>query len=410
MTGKLIQRSVGSWSIVLYLGRDPVTRKKRQKWHTFRGNKKAAQKELTRLVHEVNTGAYIEPAKLTVGEYLDRWLTDYAKTNVAGKTFERYSEIVTMHLKPALGGVPLHQLKPLHIQGYYSRALQSGRSRKTKQQKGEQNAEPRGLSAQTVLHHHRVLREALGRAVKWQLLIRNPADAVEPPKPPRREMRALSEAETAWLLEVAKGTRFYIPVLLAVTTGMRRGEFLALRWSDCDLQTGGVAVNRSIEQTGAGLAFKSPKGRKGRPITLLAMAINALKDHQQVQTHQKKAVGPDYHDGDLVCAREDGSLWPPDTFTADFARLARRAGLKVRLHDLRHSHATQLLIAGVHPKVVSERLGHSTVGITLDIYSHVLPGLQEDAAKKLDAALQAAIRDRERAKSANGGISSGLAN
>lgn len=141
MKGQLIQRSEGSWSIVLYLGRDPVTGRKRTKWHTFRGNKKAAEKELTRLLHEVNTGAYIEPAKLTVSEYLARWLADYAKTNVSAKTFERYSEIVKKHLSPAFGPLPLSKLKPLHIQGYYSKALQSGRMRRNPE------AEPRGLSA-----------------------------------------------------------------------------------------------------------------------------------------------------------------------------------------------------------------------------------------------------------------------
>lgn len=392
MKGKLIQRSEGSWSIVLYIGRDPVTGKKRQKWHTFRGNKKLAEKELTRLVHEVHTGAYIEPSKLTVAAYLSRWLDDYAKTNVAGKTFERYAEIVKNNLAPALGSVPLCNLRPLHIQSYYSQALQSGRVRRRKNE-----AEPRGLSAQTVLHHHRVLREALNRAVKWQLLIRNPADAVEPPKPARNEMRALNETETAWLLEVAKGTRVYLPVILAVTSGLRRGEFLGLQWSDIDRASSTIAVQRSIEQTHAGMRFKSPKARKGRLIALLPITVEALEQHRQLQDQQKKKLGNAYQDQDLICAREDGSLWKPDAFTAEFARLARKAGFKgIRLHDMRHSHATQLLRHGVHPKIVSERLGHSKVGITLDIYSHVLPGMQEDAALKLNLSLGAAI-EKQRA-------------
>lgn len=391
MTGCLKKRSESSWSIVLYLGRDPVTGKKRQKWQTFHGNKKQAQAEMTRLLHELNTGAYVEPVKLTLGAYLERWLVDYAKTNVSPKTYERYSEIVKKHLIPALGAMPIFNLKPLHIQGYYSRALASGRY-----QKGSASTKERGLSAQTVLHHHRVLREALGRAVKWQLLVRNPADAVEPPKPPRKEMRALSEAETAWLLQVAMGTRFYVPVLLAVTTGMRRGELLGLHWKDVDLENGTASVQRSVEQTNAGIRFKSPKGRKGRPITLLPITVEALREHKKFQQQQKRMLVADYNDQDLICAREDGSLWRPDTFTADFARLAMKAGLKgVRLHDLRHSHATQLLMNGVHPKVVSERLGHSTIGITLDIYSHVLPGLQEDAAKKLDVSLRLAIEKQQ---------------
>jgi integrase len=253
MTGSLKKRSQGSWSIVLYLGRDPVTGKKRQKWHTFVGNKKKAHAELTRLLYELNTGAYVEPTKLTLKDYLERWLSDYAKTNVSGKTYERYEEIIRKHLVPALGGTPLSNLRPLHIQGYYAHALQTGKKR------GEAVT---GLSAQTVLHHHRILREALGRAVKWQLLVRNPADAVEPPKPPRREMRAINEAQTAWLLEVARGTRLYVPVLLAVTSGMRRGEFLALRWPDVDFITGSPRYAAQSNKLTPESASNRQKGKK----------------------------------------------------------------------------------------------------------------------------------------------------
>src|SRR5581483_5419497 len=163
MTGSLKQRAEGSWSIVLYLGKDPVTGKKRQKWHTFRGNKKAAQAELNRLVNELNTGMYIEPGKLTVKDYLEKWLTDYAKLRVGPKTYERYAAIVKHHLVPDLGALPLTKLTPLHVQGHYTRLLQSGRK----------DGREGGLSAQTVLHHHRVLSEALKQAVRWQLVPRN---------------------------------------------------------------------------------------------------------------------------------------------------------------------------------------------------------------------------------------------
>ena len=193
-------------------------------------------------------------------------------------------------------------------------------------------------------------------------------------------------------------------------TGMRRGELLALRWADVDLSTGTAAVRRSIEQTKEGLRLKSPKGKKGRQIVLLSVTTAALKVHREAQNRQKLALGHAYQDQDLICAREDGSLWPPDTFTGDFSRLAQKAGFKgVRLHDLRHSHASQLLLNGVHAKVVSERLGHSTVGITLDLYTHVLPGLQEDAARKLNFAMETAI-ENQRQKSLAAGISKGLAN
>lgn len=162
------------------------------------------------MLHEMNMGSFVVPSRMTVDEYLEHWLSDYAKVNVTAKTFERYEEIVKKHLVPNLGHHVLAKLQPLHNQAYYSQALQNGR----RDGKG-------GLSAQTVLHHHRILREALQQAVKWQLLARNPADAVEPPRPKRREMRALDEHQTARLLDAARGHRLYIPILLAVTTGMR---------------------------------------------------------------------------------------------------------------------------------------------------------------------------------------------
>ena len=388
MTGSLKKRSEHSWTIVLYLGKDPITGKKKQSWRTVNGTKKEAERELNRLLHELNSGAYIEPAKLTVADYLERWLADYAKSNVSGKTFERYVEMVRKQLIPALGAHALPKLQPLHIQSFYTQALESGRL--------DGNG---GLSPQTVLHHHRVLREALGRAVKWQLLTRNPADAVEPPRPARREMRSINETQTAWLLDIASGTRFYVPVLLAVTSGMRRGEFLALRWSDVDLFSGMVAVCRSIEQTKTGVRFKSTKGKKGRAVPVPNLTRQALQEHRRAQDAQRQQLGAAYEDQDLVCAREDGSLWKPDTFTSDFAKLATRAGMKgVRLHDMRHSHATQLLGQGVHPKIVSERLGHSNVAITLDVYSHVLPGMQEDAVAKVNTSLQSAIDKQQKEK------------
>lgn len=148
-------------------------------------------------------------------------------------------------------------------------------------------------------------------------------------------MRALNEGETAWLLEVAMGTRLYVPVLLAVTSGMRRGEFLGLRWSDIDLANGTAAIKRSVEQTNSGLQFKSPKARKGRLIAPLPLTVDVLRAHRAEQEKQKQQLAESYQDDGLVCAREDGSLWKPDTFTADFARLAKKAGLKIRLHGLR---------------------------------------------------------------------------
>jgi integrase len=381
MKGHVRQRGPQSWAVVLDLGRDG-TGKRRQKWHTVRGTKKDAQRELARLLHEINTDSYVEPSKMTLSDYLDQWLRDYARPNVSAKTFERYEEIVRLHLKPALGHHTLSKIQPLQIARYYSEALASGRIDGSG-----------GLSARSVLHHHRVLRAALQQAVKWLLLPRNPADAVDPPRPKHREMRALDEADTAKLLRGSAESRLSLPVLLAVTTGLRRGEILGLRWADIDFENTSLAVRQSLEQTRDGLAFKQPKTAKGRRVVALpGLAVEALRQHKVVQAKMKLALGSAYEDNDLVCAREDGTAWPPDTFSSAFVALIRRTGVPtVRFHDLRHTHATQLLRQGVHPKIVSERLGHATVGITLDVYSHVLPGMQAEAATRTDAALRAAL-------------------
>jgi integrase len=354
----------------------------RYKWTTVKGGKREAQRELNRLLAEMQAGAYVEPSRLTLAQYLDRWLADYAKTNVSDKTYEGYEEFVRVHLKPALGRHPLAKLRPVDIQAYYSEKLQNGR----RDGKG-------GLSARTVLHHHRVLREALQQAVKWQLLVRNPADAVEPPRPEGKEMPVLDEAGTATLLQAARGTRLYLPVLLAVTTGMRRGEILGLRWQDVDLKAATLAVRQSLQRTKAGTALKQPKTQKSRRlIALPSVTVDALARHRGEQAEQKRSLGPGYQDRGLVAAAEDGTPFFPNAFSHAFADLVARAGVeRVRFHDLRHSHATQLLLHGVHPKIVSERLGHATIGITLDTYSHVLPGMQEEAARKVDRALRAAL-------------------
>src|SRR6266481_7063241 len=306
------------------------------------------------------------------------------ETYSIAKTFERYLGIVHDHLVPELGSIPLQKLQPLHVQACYSKELLQG---------GRKDGRDGGLSAQTVLHHHRVLSEALKQAVRWQLVARNVCDAVEPPRPEFREKVALEEAHTAWLLDAALGTRLHIPILFAITTGLRRGEILAFRWQDTNLQSGWVTVRRSLQETKAGLTIKETKSIRGRrrgrkPFTLPAIAIEMLECHRQEQEKRKVVLGPEYEDNDLICCRDDGSFWPPSAFTSPYRDLLRRRKIpNVRFHDLRHSHASQLLRAGVSPKVISERLGPSKVGFTLDIYGHILPGMEEEAAQKVDTGL-----------------------
>ena len=398
MKGHLENRGKNVWLIVLELGKDD-TGKRLRDTSTFHGYKGQAEEEMVRLLRKITTGTYVANSRMTVAEYLKHWLAAYAKPSVGERTYERYEGIVTQHLTPGLGRHKLAKLRPLQIQAYYAEALESGRyrrERKSERVHSKKDDVPEtvktGLSAQTVVHHHRVLREALRQAVKWQMLSVNPADAVQPPRAEHKEIRALDEDGTANLLRSLEGSPMCLPATVAVGTGLRRGELLGLRWQDVDLKAGKLAVRQNLQQTRDGLLFKSPKTAKGsRSLSLMPSTVEALRAHKRAQAARRLEKGPAYRDHDLVLCEDDGSPWSPNRFSAQWHKAMREKGRSVRFHDLRHTHATLLLRQGTHPKVVSERLGHATIGITLDTYSHVLPDMQDEAAKRLDGVLAVAM-------------------
>jgi integrase len=384
MKGSIRERSPGRFAIILDV-RDPATGKRKRGWHAFRGTKRQAQVECARLISEMKGGTYLEPNKTNVGQFLDRWL-DHMHTQISPKSHARYSELARKNIAPLLGSVVLNKLRPAAISSAYSKALADGR----RNGKG-------GLSPQTVTHMHRVLKQALGQAVKWELLNRNPADAVDPPRTDRGMMQTYDLDQTAALIEALRPTRMLIPALLAVLCGMRRGEVAALRWKNVDLSAGQLAILESAEQVGSKVRYKMPKNGKGRTIAMSGHLAEELRAHRLRQAEELLKVGVRLSDDTFVVAQADGSPLQPDTLTQDWVRkLADTSLPRIRFHDLRHAHATHLLASGIHPKVASERLGHSKIGITLDLYSHVLPGMQEDAAERVDAALQAAINRRSK--------------
>ncbi len=251
--------------------------------------------------------------------------------------------------------------------------------------------DPKPLSARTVLHHHRVLYEALRHAVQWQLLSRNPADGVKPPRPGRHEIRVITAEEAGRLMAAASDATLHMLVYLALTTGARQGELLALRWQDVDLERGVLHVVRTARRLpGRGTTYGAPKShRSERPVALAPETLRLLHEHRRKQVEERLRVGPDYEDGDLVFATATGTPVDDSNLRRWFQRVLKEAGLKpMRFHDLRHTAATLMLRADIHPKVVSERLGHATVSFTLDTYSHVLPDMQRDAAVALDRMLQ----------------------
>ncbi len=383
MKGHIRKRGERSWAIVI--DEPTADGQRRRRWIAVKGTKRDAEKKLTEVLNEINTGGYVEPHKTTLDEYLQRWLA-HAQSGVGRKTHERYKQLVEHNIIPKIGSVVLARLQPIQIADFYADLLASGR----RDGSG-------GLSPQTVVHVHRVLRLALKQAVRWRMLSLNPADAVEPPSVQRTELETLDHAQAAWLLVAAESSRLYLPVVLALATGMRRGEILGLRWQDIDFSAGKLSVRRSLQQTKDGLQFKMPKSGKGRVVALPAFAVAALRLHKQAQDGNRAKLGDAYADDDLVCGLTDGKPWPPEYFSSAWGKFRTKIGLGISFHGLRHTHATQLLGQGVHPKIVSERLGHASVQITLDRYSHALPNLQEDAASQLDALMQAAI-DKNAAK------------
>ncbi|MDP6495788.1 MAG: site-specific integrase, partial [Dehalococcoidia bacterium] len=274
-----------------------------------------------------------------------------------------------------------------HLQAHYAAALRDGRL----------DGKPGGLSPQSVLHHHRMLSEALGHGMKWGLVGRNVAQAVDPPRPVHSEMSTLDSERVRRFLEAARATVYYPMWHLDVFTGVRRSELLGLRWKDIDLDMAALSVVQVIHRLRDGrIIFQEPKTQKGRrQVALGPSAVLGLRAHRDCQQALRAALGAPLGDEDLVFSKPDGSPFLPDTVTHAFRRIADRVGLKgVRLHDLRHTHASLMLRQGVHPKIVQERLGHSTIAVTLDTYSHVTPGLQEAAALKFEEELADAPVDR----------------
>lgn len=389
MKGHIRERSPGKWAIVLDVGEiDPKTGKKKRKWHSFAGTKRQAQSECARLIAEIKSGGYVEPTKQTVSEFLTEWLA-FIKPTVTPKTHERYAEICEKNLGPLIGDVTLAKLKTDKVDAAFAKALTEGHRRGG------------GLSPRTVHHMRRVLIKALNQAVTWDRLVKNPAAATTPPKIERTKMLAYDADQTAVLIKAFRPTRMFIPMMLAVMCGLRRGEILALRWRHVDLSANRrmLSIRESAEQTKEGVRYKEPKAGKSRTVALSSMMLAELKSHRARQAQEQLKIGIRPDDDSFVVAQIDGRPLKPVSLTHEWTRLLAKTSLpRIRFHDLRHTHASQMLAAGIHPKVASERLGHSTIGITLDLYSHVMPGMQADAAEQVDAALQAAISASQKSK------------
>lgn len=366
-----VRREGKAWYVIVDLPRDPTTGKRKQKWHSGYKSKREADQALGEILHSLNQGTYVEKSKVTVTKYMTDWLNDL-RTSVRPSTHATYETLVRTHITPKIGSETLQSLTAMRLNALYTELLASGRVNG----KG-------GLSPATVRYVHSIIRKALADAMRENLVTRNVADGARVPRVPRPQIRTWSAREVRAFLDHVQDDRLYAAYVVACTTGMRRGEVLALRWQDLDLEQGRASVTRSLTVVGGyEMQFSEPKTARGRRmIALDQTTVGALKAHKQTQMLERALMGDAYEDSDLVFCLEDGAPVHPDSFSDFFQRHAKAAKLpRIRFHDLRHTHATLALAAGVHPKVVSERLGHASVTITLDTYSHAIPAMHETAA------------------------------
>ena len=346
----------------------------------FKGNKSEAIKYLTQLQAQIINGEYTgKIGEVKVRDYLEKWEQEYCKSNLAYKTNESYSSIIRLYLKPELGGIKMCNLKAGHIQSYYTKMLKINK-----------------LSGTSVLYHHRILHEALRHAVNLGYIPFNPCDRVKPPRKNKPEMQILSLEQAKYVLENCKSEKAYLPVMLAIQTGMRLGEICGLRWKDIDLETGKINICNSLQRQNGELVLKDVKTSKSRrSIPVSSDVISELKK-VLLKCKQDKLSFRTYDIRGFVCCWEDGrpfdTKWVSKQWVGVITNDKNRSVIDnternipdgVRFHDLRHTHASILLSQGISLKVVQERLGHESITTTGDIYSHVSPSMQKEAVEVL---------------------------
>ncbi len=321
----------------------------------------------TQVLAQVQAGGGIPPTRLHVGDYLDQWLNDCVRANLAPSTIRSYEDTVKKHIAPILGHMPLARLSAPVIQNYISRKLEQK------------------LSTTRVRYHAAILNKALNHAVRWSLLVRNPMEFVELPRRRKPEMRVWDEEQVRmFLAEAKRSSANYVLYLTAILTGMRQGELLGLRWQDVNFLLGTATVQRTFYRLGKQQIVREPKtATSRRTIPLHPVLVEVLRQVKAAQAEHKRLLGPEYEDSSLVFCQPNGKpVHAHNIVQRDFRRVIKRAKVpRIRFHDLRHCHATHMLRVGVNPKIVQERLGHSTTAFTLSVYSHVLPGMQSEASK-----------------------------
>jgi integrase len=374
-----IARKGNRYYVVVDVARDPASGKRRQQWHGSWMTKKAAERELTKIVRSIDTGSYVDPDRVTLKTFLlDEWLPALPAMKLRASTIELYRRLANAYVIPHIGDVSLQKLTTARLNQLYAELLVSGK----------RDGSP--LGAETTGKVHRLLHRALRDAVRWDRLSRNPASVAEAPRTPRPKMATWSAGQLAVFLEHARENRLYPLWQLLATTGLRRSEALGLRWCDLDLDEARLSVRQTLAYVGTRPVLDEPKTEQSRRLVMLEReTITALRSHRARQLEERLVIGAGYRDLDLVFCHVDGKPLNPATASRNFDALVKASGLpKITLHGLRHSWATLALLDGIPAKIVAEVLGHSSTRVTEDVYQHVTPGMQADAVARVATLLR----------------------
>ena len=378
------------------------------------GQSRQAEVRITEIRTSLQKGDYVPPSHQSLAQYLETWLQTYAKTNVTARTFQSYEAIIRNHIAPALGSFEMPKLanNPLVIQTFYASLTEPGIRKDHR--KG-------ALSRQSILNIHRVLAEALSHAVKWQIIARNPCDAVAVPSPQRPEIQVLDVGPTVDLVEAARGTYLRAPIAVSVNGGLRRGEVLGLKWSDLNWESGALNVARSVEESSAShvpgsmlgeepqpsngekkatrrLRIKDTKGHDVRVVTLSTFVLEVLQEHMDSQCAFRQSCGLKLDPCGWIFPQPGTiNLWPPSAFSSTFFAFLRRRKLPhIRFNDLRHTSASQSFRGGMSVVEVQMRLGHKRASTTLDFYGHLLGDPNREVADKLEKVYREEVEKREK--------------
>jgi integrase len=376
----LRRRGKKKWQIIIEMDRDPMTGKRKRKYKTINGTKKDAEKKMAELIRKYEKNdKLVEPKKMSMKKLMKQFLNNHQHT-VAQRTIDRYSGIVRNHLLPAFGDYQVKDIKPIHIESYQNMKLNNGKI------KGEG-----GLSNKTVRMHHNLLSSIFKYAQRLELIEKNPVKLVPSPKKGTPNHNFLDEEQLQKILNYSKGLWIHDYIKIAVATGMRRGEMLGLEWPNVDLENSKISIIKALKRTSKGIELSATKTSSSRrSIAITEDTVKVLKRIKSEQAKRKLKMGENYNtEFNLVFCEKNGRYCNPNSVTRRFKRIVKDVELGyIKLHDLRHTMASLMLKSGANPKIVQERLGHSSITITMDLYSHLSLDLQKEAAEDLSVLLK----------------------